>query len=144
MKMSTRRIVLAALTGLLVPRHVWAGPIPAAKDAVLYFISPRDGQRIRGSILCQFGLRNMGVAPAGVTKPNTGHHHLLIDVEEPINPSEPIPQDKKHLHFGAGQTETRINPPPGTHTLQLALGDADHVPFDPPLVSKKIRIVVLS
>lgn len=85
----------------------------------------------------------MGVAPAGVAAPNTGHHHLLIDVDEPLNTEVAIAADKKHMHFGAGQTETRLELPPGRHVLQLVLGDANHVSFDPPVVSRKIRIVVM-
>ncbi len=73
---------------------------------------------------------------------NMGHHHLLIDADEPLDPNEPIPSDRKHMHFGAGQTEVRLELPPGLHMLQLVLGDADHIPFDPPLTSRKIRIVV--
>jgi hypothetical protein len=69
-----------------------------------------------------------------------GHHHLLIDVDEPLNMDEPIPQDRKHLHFGLGQTEARVELPPGRHTMQLVLGDTDHIPFDPPVVSKKITV----
>jgi hypothetical protein len=84
----------------------------------------------------------MGVAPAGVKNANTGHHHLLIDIDEELNPDAPIPQDKKHLHFGAGQTEALVDLSPGRHTMQLLLGDAEHIPFNPPLVSKKIRISV--
>jgi hypothetical protein len=84
----------------------------------------------------------MGVAPAGVDKPNTGHHHLLIDVNEPLNSNEPIPQDKNHLHFGAGQTEAMIELPPGEHTLQLVLGDWSHLPFHPPMMSAVIRVTV--
>ena len=138
----TRRLVLAAPSICLLVAPVLAAPSPAAKDAELYFISPRDRQRVRSPVRCRFGLRNMGVAPAGVRNPNTGHHHVLVDVDEPLDVGAPIPQDKKHLHFGAGQTEAMIELPPGPHTLQLVLGDADHVPFDPPLVSKKIRIIV--
>jgi hypothetical protein len=84
----------------------------------------------------------MGVTHAGDATPNAGHHHLLIDVAAPLDPNEPIPQDKNHLHFGSGQTEVRVDLPPGRHTLQLVLGDAAHIPFDPPLVSKKITVTV--
>jgi hypothetical protein len=115
-----------------------AGPTPAGKDAYLYFITPHNGQKVRSPVLVIFGLRNMGVAPAGVKFPNTGHHHLFVDVTEPLDPNVPIPQDKKHLHFGAGQTQARIELPKGRHTLQLVLGDADHIPFDPPVVSTVI------
>ena len=91
----------------------------------------------------QFGLTGMGVAPAGVEKPNTGHHHLIIDTQ--LTPDElkaPIASDAKHIHFGGGQTEAMVTLPPGKHTLQLVLGDAKHYPFNPPVVSKKITITV--
>lgn len=115
---------------------------PAGKDAVLYFVWPQNGTTIKGAFWARFGLRNMGVTHAGDAYPNSGHHHLLIDVDEPLNPKEPIPSDKSHLHFGAGQTEARIDLPPGKHTLQLVLGDAAHYPFNPPVVSEKITIRV--
>ncbi|WP_024510358.1 DUF4399 domain-containing protein [Bradyrhizobium sp. ARR65] len=115
---------------------------PAAKDALLYFIWPQNGAVIKGGFWCRFGLRNMGVTHAGDDYQNSGHHHLLIDVNEPLNVNEPIPQDKNHLHYGAGQTEARLELPPGKHTLQLVLGDAKHYPFSPPLVSEKITITV--
>jgi hypothetical protein len=140
----TRRLVLAAAPVLtLVAVPALAGPTPAAKNARLYFIWPQDGEQIRGSFWCRFGLRNMGIAPAGVHKPNTGHHHLFIDVTEPLDPNVPIPEDKHHLHFGAGETEVLLDLPPGPHTLQLVLGDADHLPLNPPLVSRVIHITVL-
>jgi hypothetical protein len=85
----------------------------------------------------------MGVTHASDDFPNSGHHHLFIDVNEPLDLNTPIPQDRNHLHFGAGQTETRLDLPPGRHTLQLVFGDAKHYPFNPPLVSKKITITIL-
>jgi hypothetical protein len=139
--MLTRRIVLSSLLQI-ASASAFAGTTPAPKDAYLYIIWPTDGERIKGAFWCRFGLRNMGVTHAGDKTPNTGHHHLLIDVDEALDPNEPIPSDKKHMHFGAGQTEVRLELPPGPHTLQLVLGDADHIPFDPPVVSRKIRIVV--
>ena len=140
-----RRTVLhmPALLAAAASPAAFAGTTPASKDAYLYIITPLDGQRLRGAFLCRFGLRNMGVAPAGVATPNTGHHHLLIDVDEPLNTEVAIMADKKHVHFGVGQTETRLELPPGRHTLQLVLGDASHVAFDPPVVSRKVRITVL-
>jgi hypothetical protein len=116
---------------------------PAPPDAYCYIGWPNDGETLKTRhIKVWFGTRNFGVAPAGVDKPNTGHHHLLIDTDLPPLDEE-IPNDKNHLHFGAGQTETYIDLPPGTHTLQLLMGDANHVPFDPPVMSKKITIHVL-
>lgn len=139
---SRRWVLRVAPLLALLPSAALAGPTPAPKDAYLYFIAPRNHQVVKSPFRCIFGLRNMGVAPAGVRKPNTGHHHLLIDVTEPLDATAPIPQDKKHLHFGAGQTEALVYLPRGWHTLQLVLGDADHIPFNPPIVSKKIRIRV--
>ena len=137
-----------ALAAAFALGFAWSPPAaqaqtPAPTDAFLYIIYPNDGQRIRGSFPVRFGLRNMGVTHAGDKTANTGHHHLLIDVNDPIEPNEPIATDRQHLHFGAGQTETRVELPPGKHTLQLVLGDADHKPFSPLLVSKKITVTVL-
>lgn len=138
-----RCVALSAALALLSQTHViHAQDKPAPKDAKLYFITPHDGQKIKGGFWCRFGLRNMGVTHAGDDYANSGHHHLLIDVKEPIDPKEPIPQDKSHLHFGAGQTETYLDLPRGTHTLQLILGDGKHYPFNPPVVSAKITIRV--
>ncbi|MBV9111767.1 MAG: DUF4399 domain-containing protein [Hyphomicrobiales bacterium] len=138
----TRLLMLSAMLATASSFAAFAQGTPAPKDAVLYFIWPLDGATLKGPFWCRFGLRNMGVTHAGDTFPNSGHHHLLIDVNEPLDTNEPIPQDKSHLHFGAGQTETRLELPPGKHTLQLVLGDAKHFPFNPPLVSKKITITV--
>lgn len=118
--------------------------LPAPHDAYVYIGWPNDGEVIRSShIKVWFGTRNFGVAPAGAEVPNTGHHHLLIDTALPPM-DEPIPSDKRHLHFGRGQTETTIELPPGTHTLQLLVGDAHHIPHDPPVLSKRITIRVLA
>jgi hypothetical protein len=144
----------ALVTALIIAALAWfaapvltgvaaAGPTPAPKDAYLYIIWPNEGETVTGGFWCRFGLRNMGVAPAGVVKDRTGHHHLLVDVDaSSLDPNEPIPSDKSHLHFGVGQTEARLELPPGRHTLQLVLGDADHVPFNPLVVSKKVTIIV--
>ncbi len=114
----------------------------APAGAEVYIISPQDGATVSQSFTVRFGLKGMGVAPAGVTHENTGHHHLLVDVKVLPVAGQPIPKDETHLHFGAGQTETTLKLTPGTHTLQLELGDANHIPFDPPLVSKAITIHV--
>lgn len=114
----------------------------APNNAMAYFIWPLDGTVIHGGrFWVRMGLRNMGVAPRGVDLPNVGHHHLLIDtVLPPLD--EPIPSDRNHLHFGAGETEARIELPSGTHTLQMLLGDRDHRPHDPPVMSKIISVTV--
>jgi hypothetical protein len=136
------RLLLLAVALAFLPSAVLAQGKAPAKDALLYLIWPQNGAVIKGGFWCRFGLRNMGVTHAGEDFQNSGHHHLLIDVNDPLDVNEPIPQDKNHLHFGAGQTEARVELPPGKHTLQLVLGDARHYPFNPPLVSEKITITV--
>lgn len=110
-------------------------------DAAVYFVYPRDGDRIYPTSTIRFGLRNMGVAPAGVAKPNTGHHHLLVDTGPPAF-GEPIPADLNHIHLGGGQTEYKLTLPNGRHTLQLLLADENHVPHDPPVISERITVTV--
>ena len=110
-------------------------------DAAVYFVYPRDGDRIYPTSTIRFGLRNMGVAPAGVAKPNTGHHHLLVDTGPPSF-GEPIPADLNHIHLGGGQTEYKLTLPNGRHTLQLLLADENHLPHDPPVISERITVTV--
>ena len=114
---------------------------PAPKNAAVYFISPVNGAIVSNPVKVEFGLKGMGVAPAGVDQPDTGHHHLLIDTSLK-DYGVPIQKDDRHLHFGGGETQTKLNLPPGEHTLQLVLGDHLHIPHDPPLVSEQIRISV--
>jgi hypothetical protein len=109
--------------------------------ARVYFEYPNDGAYVKPKVTIRFGLVGMGVAPAGVDKANTGHHHLLIDTALPPL-GQPIPNDPNHLHFGAGQTQAEVTLPFGTHTLQLLLGDNNHVPHDPPLMSRPIKVTV--
>ena len=114
---------------------------PSAPNAKVYFVYPTEGAYVPRKLTVRFGLVNMGVAPAGVEKANTGHHHLMVDV--PLPPlDQPIPNDFNHLHFGAGQTEAQITLPLGQHTLQLLLGDENHVAHEPPVYSKPIRVTV--
>jgi hypothetical protein len=147
-----RMIVFGAAAVLSVPAWAQTPPdqghgepfkrTPAPADAYVYIGWPNDNETVHTThIRVWFGTRNFGVAPAGTSKPNTGHHHLLIDTALPPL-DQPIPNDKNHLHFGLGQTETVIDLPPGTHTLQILMGDSDHIPHDPPLMSKKITIHV--
>ncbi len=116
----------------------------APEGAKVYIIGPANGARVHSPFLVQFGLKGMGVTQAESSAPNAGHHHLLVDVKEPVSPTEVIPSDKSHLHFGRGQTETTLDLPPGRHTLQLVLGDAKHRPFVPMLASQKIEVTVVS
>ena len=114
----------------------------AGDGASLYFITPQDGDVISGEFTIQFGLRGMGVAPAGIEKDNTGHHHLLIDMEILPPMDAPLPASEQVRHFGGGQTETSLSLPPGKHTLQLVLGNYAHIPHQSPVISKKITITV--
>ena len=107
----------------------------------VYFINIKDWDVLKSPFLIQFGLRGKGVAPAGVDVTNTGHHHLLINVDE-VDYNLPIPSSDQYLHFGLGQTETNLELPSGKHSLQLVLGDKYHIPHKPPLMSEKIQIIV--
>ena len=113
----------------------------APAGAVVYIISPESGARVTSPVRVMFGLNGMGVAPAGIDKPNTGHHHLLIDTKLE-DYTAPVPADDNHKHFGGGQTETTIELAPGKHTLQLLLGDHNHIPHKPPVESEVITITV--
>jgi len=112
------------------------------EGAQVYIISPVDGEVVNSPVTVKFGLKGMGVAPAGIDKPNTGHHHLLIDVTDGPALDKPLPVDANHKHFGGGQTEATVELSPGKHTLQLIMGDRNHIPHDPPVMSKKTTIVV--
>jgi hypothetical protein len=109
--------------------------------AQVYFITPTDGETLTSPVIVRFGLSKMGVAPAGVDKDGTGHHHLIVDAELPPV-DRPVPSTEHYRHFGHGQTEVALELAPGEHTLQLMLGDHLHVPHDPPVVSERISILV--
>jgi Domain of unknown function (DUF4399) len=133
-------LVIAAASGAALAQNA-GGPTPSPPGAAVYFIDLKDGDTIAPKTTIHFGLRGMGVAPAGSDRANSGHHHLLIDTEVPPL-DRPIPNDFNHLHFGAGQTEAEVSLSPGTHTLQLLLGDKDHVPHSPPVMSDRIKVAV--
>jgi hypothetical protein len=136
-----RALVIAALA--LSATSAWAQErTPSPAGAEVYIISPKDGATVKSPVTVQFGLKGMGIAPAGVKFENAGHHHLVIDSEPPANQNMPLPTTEKLLHFGKGQTEASVTLPPGKHTLQLVLGDQNHTPHNPPVVSKKITITV--
>ena len=113
-----------------------------ADHPVVYIIAPAHGEVVSSPVQVRFGLRGMGIAPAGVDRANTGHHHLLIDVAELPALDQPVPSDASHRHFGKGQTEVELELEPGEHTLQLLLGDKSHMPHDSALISEKITITV--
>ena len=125
-----------ALAGTVLARE------PSPAGAEVYIVSPKDGAKVKSPVTVVFGLKGMGVAPAGIKFDNTGHHHLLVDSDVPADLSLPLAANEKSLHFGKGQTETSLTLPPGKHTLQLVLADSLHTPHDPPVISKKISITV--
>jgi hypothetical protein len=136
-----RALVIAALA--LSVTSAWAQErTPSPAGAEVYFISPKDGATVKSPVSVQFGLKGMGIAPAGMKFENSGHHHLVIDSEPPADQNLPLPTTEKLLHFGKGQTEASVTLPPGKHTLHLVLGDQNHTPHNPPVVSKKITITV--
>ena len=108
----------------------------------VYFINIEDGDRVESPFLIQFGLSGMGIAPAGTDRANTGHHHLLINVND-IDLSKPIPSSSNHIHFGGGQTESLVDLMPGDYSIQLVLGDMTHTPHNPPIISQRINITVI-
>ncbi len=135
------RTIIAAFAAFSTP--VLAGDTPAPDGAEVYFIGLEDGDTVTSPVTVRFGLRGAGIAPAGVEMAGTGHHHLLINEElEGAELDEAIPADESHIHFGGGQTQTTIELPPGEHTLQLVLGDHNHVPHEPPVMSERITITV--
>jgi Domain of unknown function (DUF4399) len=137
------------MRSLFVAVLILAAPLAAAQTrtasppgAEVYIVSPKDGAKVESPVHIVFGLKGMGVAPAGVKFENTGHHHLLIDTDAPPNQNQPLPVTEQIVHFGKGQTEGNVPMSPGKHTLQLLLGDQNHVPHDPPVISTKITITV--
>lgn len=115
----------------------------APAGASVYFISPSNGATTANPVTLQFGAKGIGIAPAGVEWPNTGHHHLLINVDPAsVDLEYGLPADDQHRHFGGGQTEVTLDLPTGTHTLFLLMGDQNHVPHDPPIMSEVITITV--
>jgi hypothetical protein len=138
------RLLTIALALLALPLTALAQErTPSPPGAEVYIIAPKDGARVSNPVVVQFGLKNMGIAPAGMKAENTGHHHLLIDTNAPTNMAAPLPATGNIRHFGKGQTETSLTLTPGKHTLQLLLADQNHIPHDPPVISKRITITVL-
>lgn len=145
-----KTFLISAVTALaFVAAPVLAERMAAPEGAEVYFVNIEDGATVSAPVKVVFGLSGMGVAPAGTEKENTGHHHILINRpplgEGPDGAEEleySLPADENHVHFGGGQTEVTLDLAPGQHTLQLVLGDMNHVPHDPPVVSDVITITV--
>jgi hypothetical protein len=136
------RLALSALF-ITASATALAERTPSPPGAEAYIVSPKDGAKVKGPVTVVFGLKGMGIAPAGIKFDNTGHHHLLIDSDPPADLSLPLAANDKSVHFGKGQTETTLTLPPGKHTLQLVLADSLHTPHDPAVISKKITITVV-
>lgn len=136
-------LCLIALTAQSQDAPTGLARTPAPANAEVYIQAPADGAEVTSPVTIRFGLRGMGVAPAGITADNTGHHHLLIDVDTLPPDNLPLPATDQVRHFGAGQTETMLELEPGVHSLQLVLGDSLHIPHQPPIVSEKVTITVV-
>jgi len=140
---------LLYVAAILAAGPVFAQETPAPEGAAVYFVNLESETTVQSPVTIYFGLEGLGVAPAGVEQMDTGHHHLLLN-RPPLGEGEfgadelafPIPADENHLHFGGGQTQVTLDLPPGTHSLQLVLGDHNHVPHAPPVVSDVIMITV--
>ncbi len=141
-----KKLIFAAL---LAATPAFSQSTPSPEGARVFFANIEDGATVGAPVTIAFGLEGMEVAPAGTDAPNTGHHHILID-RPPLGEGEDgadelvngLPADDNHVHFGKGQTEVTLDLAPGPHTLQLVLGDMNHVPHDPPVVSEVITITV--
>lgn len=138
-----RALVLttAAILGISAVAIAQVKRTPSPAGAEVYIISPKDGETVSSPVNVKFGLKGMGIAPAGIAMENTGHHHLVVDGEA-TPAGAPIPADATHIHYGKGQTEASVELKPGKHTLLLVLGDQLHIPHEPAVVSKKITITV--
>src|SRR3984885_2234293 len=137
------RLVVMLGACLLAAFALAADRVAAPAGAEVYFIAPQNGAKVHSPVTVKFGLKGLGIAPAGVKFDNTGHHHLLVDTDlSELKLDAPMPATDKILHFGKGQTETTLTLPPGKHTLELVFADYLHRSFDPPLHSKKITITV--
>lgn len=145
--MSLKHLIVAAL--ITVPGFAFAQDTPAPEGATVYFVNLEDGTTVAAPVTVIFGLTGMGVAPAGTEREHTGHHHVFLD-RAPLGEGEEgaeellygIPADENHIHFGGGQTEVTLDLAPGSHTLQLVLGDLNHIPHTPPIASEQITITV--
>jgi hypothetical protein len=134
--------LLALLTSLAIPSVALAADKPATPTAKIFIAEPANGATVPSTFTVKFGASDVEIVPAGTDKPNSGHHHLLIDTEILPDLHSPLPATSTLIHFGKAQTEAQITLAPGKHTLQLLLGNAIHVPGANPLISEKITVTV--
>ena len=140
--MSVKSIFIVVISGFFLVVGSAFARTASPEGAQVYIISPADGEVVNSPVTVKFGLKGMGVAPAGIDKSNTGHHHLLIDVADGPALDKPLPDNANHKHFGGGQTEATVELSPGKRTLQLIMGDKNHIPHNPPVMSKETIIIV--
>ena len=141
-KSKLRKVAKRAMKRRAKARKVVIKRIPSVKGATVSILEPKDGAIVKGTFTVKFGIKGMAIAPAGTNKPGTGHHHLLVDTTKMPDMGMPLPMSKQLIHFGKGQTETKLTLKPGKHTLQLLLADYRHVPHTPAVMSKKITVTV--
>ena len=122
---------LLCLLPALAPADNSVPQLPAPEGAQVYFITPQDGASVGQTFTVRFGLKGMGVAPAGVDVPATGHHHLLVDVATLPLLDAPLPATEQILHFGKGQTETELERAKVELLRPPAAGPVSH-PAPPP------------
>lgn len=142
MKQKTMLPALLLAASIAVTAQAGLPRTPSPADASVAIVSPQDGDVVASPVKVVFLINGMTLAPAGDARPDSGHHHLLIDAPVPTDLDKPLPADGQHLHFGKAQTETEVTLAPGQHTLQLIPGDANHIPHEPPVISKQITITV--
>ncbi len=141
--MMKRNALAIALAAAFAAPAAASDRTPAPEGATVFFENVKDGDTLSNPVNIRFGVTNLEVVPAGTEAHGSGHHHLLINVEvDDELLASALPADEQHRHFGGGQTEVTLELPPGTHTLQLLVGDHNHVPHDPPVISDKITVTV--
>ena len=138
------KLLFALLAGTILSSVSFAAEQAQATSskAQVFIVEPANGATVPSTFTVRFGAKGVEIAPAGTDKPNSGHHHLLIDTETLPDLNSPLPASPTLIHFGKAQTETQITLTPGKHTLQLVLGNYAHIPGSTPIVSDKITVTV--
>ncbi len=134
-----QKTVSAPAAAAPAPSTVRAKSSPGAR---VFIAEPADGATVTSPVTIKFGVEGIELAKAGEVKDNSGHHHLLVDVDAMPPMDQPLPFNDHVFHFGQAQTEASINLTPGSHTLQLLFAGGNHIPHDPPVMSQKITITV--